>query len=328
MKPLTKRLQRILFLIPYVSKHADGVPLSELAELMGTSTAELIRDVEELTCLGVPNGGPHEFIDIQIEGKGTRSRMTISPGCVLRKPPRLTAAEAYALLLGTSALGRTGIDSFDEALVRAEKKVRALLSTETPRVSFSKPQRERAEALRTVAQASHERRQVELDYASINGQRRKRIVVEPYAMLNHRGSWYVLGKSLTHTEGRIFTFKVERILDAKLLDSQFTVPPSFEVRSFAGKHLFIAGIKPVTITLRLHGSAAERMSNWYRNPKKEKTGTTLVKTKMVVSGWLAAWVLRQGPEVEVVGPPELADRVQEVARRVFEAHSAGERHSG
>ena len=85
--PLGRRLRRVLFLIPYVSKHDYGVPLAELATILGTTTRELEREVGELTMVGVPEGGPDEFIDIHVQGKGTPRASSSRRGaccCVLR----------------------------------------------------------------------------------------------------------------------------------------------------------------------------------------------------------------------------------------------------
>ena len=130
----------------------------------------------------------------------------------------------------------------------------------------------------------------------------------------------MLGKSLTHAEGRIFVFKVERILGARVLERSFTVPRDFDVRNYAGDHLFIGGLRPVPVKLRLRGAAAKRLSGWYKNAKQERDGAVVVQSQETLSGWFAAWVLRQGPEVEVVSPPELASWVRTLASRIAERH--------
>jgi proteasome accessory factor C len=336
MTPLSRRLRRVLFLIPYVSKHEYGVPLAELATILGTTPRELEREVGELTMVGVPEGGPHEFIDIHVQGKGNAARVFVAPRRLLLRPPRLTASQAYALLLGASALRETGIASFDDALARAEAKVRALLAQSgnggdatAPGVVVDRKGLERTDHLDAVARASRERRQVELDYSSLAAQRRKKIVIEPYALLDHRGSWYVIGQSLGRTGGRILVFKVERILGARVLETSFTVPRDFDVRDHVGDKPFIAGLRPVPVTLRLRGAAAKRMSGWYKKAKQERGGAVVVQTKETLSGWLAAWVLRQGPEVEVVAPPELARWVRTLADRIAERHQPrAERQDG
>jgi predicted DNA-binding transcriptional regulator YafY len=325
MTALGKRLRRILFLIPYVSKHERGVPLSDAAAFVGVSVRELARELAQLTEVGVPDGAPDQFIDILVEGKGAAKRVMVTPRRLLLRPPRLTVSEAHAILVGAAALRRSGVPSFDEALSRAVGKVRALMreaaaGEQAEAVSVDAKGFEDGDHLSVVARASRERRQVELDYSSLAAQKRKKIVVEPYALLDHRGSWYVLGRSVTHAENRVFVFKVERIRGAKLLDRGFSVPRDFDVRDYAGDNIFVAGLRPVPVKLRLRGEAAKRMAGWYGKAKKERGGAVVVERREIVTGWLAAWILRQGPEVEVLEPPDLVRRVQALARRVADAH--------
>jgi predicted DNA-binding transcriptional regulator YafY len=68
MTALGRRIRRLLFLIPYVSKHENGMPLAEVATFVGVSVRELEKELDQLTMVGVPGGGPDEFIDILVEG--------------------------------------------------------------------------------------------------------------------------------------------------------------------------------------------------------------------------------------------------------------------
>ena len=326
MTALGRRLRRILFLIPYVSKHEHGVPLSEVAAFVGISVRVLEKELDQITMVGVPDGGPDDFIDILVEGKGAAQRVIVAPRRLLLRPPRLTPSEAHAILIGAAALKRSGVPSFDEALARAVAKVRTLVrdaaeAGEAAPVAVDGKGFEDRDHLSVVARASRDRRQVELDYSSLAGQKRRRFIVEPYALLDHRGSWYVLGRSVTHAEGRVFVFKVERIRGAKILDRSFTVPRDFDVRDYAGDNIFVAGLQPVTVKLRLRGGAAQRIGRWYGRARRERDGAVVVERREVVTGWLAAWLLRQGPEVEVLAPTELARNVRALARRVAEIHA-------
>jgi proteasome accessory factor C len=302
------------------------LPLAEAAAFVGVSIRELERELAQLTEIGVPGGAPHELVDILVEGRAAGKRVIVAPRRLLLRPPRLTVSEAQAILVGATALRRSGIPLFDDALARAVEKVRRLVrgaavtAAGAPVVVDGKAFEDR-DHLSVVARASRERRQVELDYSSLAAQKRKRLIVEPYALLDHRGSWYILGRSVTHAENRVFVFKVERIRGAKILDRAFTVPRDFDVRDYAGGNLFVAGLDRVPVKLRLRGAAAERMAGWYKKAKREKGGTVLVEQREIVTGWLAAWILRQGPEVEVLAPPELARRVRGLARRVVDAHA-------
>jgi predicted DNA-binding transcriptional regulator YafY len=142
-------------------------------------------------------------------------------------------------------------------------------------------------------------------------------------LLNHTGAWYVLGRSLTHQEDRIFVFKVERILGVTVLPTTFTVPKDFDVNKYRGDRMFISDWKPAKVTIRLRGPAAERMRGWFGKAEKQRDGSLVVHFKDHVTGWLAAWVLRQGEGVEVVAPVALREWVGRLARRVREGHSIG-----
>jgi predicted DNA-binding transcriptional regulator YafY len=327
MTALGRRLRRILFLIPYVSKHENGIPLAEVAPFVGVSVRALEKELDKLTMVGVPDGGPDEFIDILVEGKGAAKRVIVAPRRFLLRPPRLTIPEAHAILIGAAALQRSGVPSFDDALARAAAKVRALVrgagesGEPAAAVEVDAKGFEDGDHLSIVARASRERRQVELDYSSIAGQKRRKFVVEPYALLDHRGSWYVLGRSATHAEDRVFVFKVERIRGARLLGQPFDVPRDFDVRDYARESIFVAGLRPVPVRLRLRGVAARRVGDWYQKKWRERDGSVVVERREIVTGWLAAWLLRQGAEVEVVAPLALANRVKHLARSVAAAHS-------
>ena len=143
--------------------------------------------------------------------------------------------------------------------------------------------------------------------------------MEPYGLLNHGGGWYVLGKSRTHREDRVFVFKLERIRSVTVLEDSFVLPADFDLRKYRGERMFITGLAPVQVTLRLRGQAARRLAPQFKRARLERGGAMVVRFRDCPNGWLAAWVLRQGPEVEVLSPPGLAAWVGELARRVSAA---------
>jgi predicted DNA-binding transcriptional regulator YafY len=287
----------------------------------------MATEIARLNDLGVPGGDPGAFFDISIRGKGASARVHAARTHLLPGPPRLTRDEANALLLGAASLRRTNLPVFDQALTRASRKIRKLLA-ETPRVPHRRGVAIDAggavqdRVFAPLARASRDRRVVQLDYASLSSQRRRPIEIEPYGLLNHTGAWYVLGKSLTHAQDRVFTFRLDRIAAVKLLDRQFVLPADFDLRQYRGDRMFVGGLTPVEIKLRLRGQAARRPDRRYKNTRLDRDGTVLVSFRDVPNGWLGAWVLRQGGDVEVVSPPSLKGWVAEVARRVVAAHQA------
>ena len=326
MKKQEKRLRRALYLVPYVTKHESGVRLSELAEIVGTSPRELEKEIRALLYVGVPDGCDH--VNIFIDGSGPSAIVSALPCRLLSRPPRLTTQEALALLIGADAVKSTGIRTYDEAIARAAAKIRAMLGQQDKGqpacdgIVLAEPGSENRETLASLSRACRDRRTVEMDYASVAGQRRRTFRVEPYGLLNHTGAWYVLGRSLTHKEERVFVFKVERIIGVTILDTGFTVPKDFDVNKYRGERMFISDWKPAKVTLRLRGPAAERMNDWFVKPERQRDGSIVVHFKDHITGWLAAWVLRQGEGVEVVEPVALRGWVERLARKVMAAHSA------
>ncbi|MBN2194777.1 MAG: WYL domain-containing protein, partial [Polyangiaceae bacterium] len=243
-----------------------------------------------------------------------------------------------ALLIGAEAVKSTGFGPYDAAIERAAAKIRDVFrrqnedddSAEAAQtqtkidpagIVLAAAGAENRATMATLWRAWREHRTVELDYASLSSQKRKPIRMEPYGLLNHRGCWYLLGKSLTHAENRIFVFKVERILGVRLLDTTFAAPQDFDIRKYQGKSMFITDWKPVRVTLRLTKSAAQRLYGRISAGKPQRDGSVLVVFKDHITGWLAAWILRQGDGVTVVEPAELRTWVTRLAGRVAEAHS-------
>jgi predicted DNA-binding transcriptional regulator YafY len=287
---------------------------------------ELEKELRALLNVGVPDGCDH--VNIFVDGHGPSAIVSALPCRLLTRPPRLTAQEALALLIGAEAVKTTGIRPYEDAIGRAATKIRALLRQggdgERPGgegIVLAASGCEARETLASLSRACREHRTVELDYASLSSQRRTTFRVEPYGLLNHSGSWYVLGHSLTHKEDRIFVFKVERILGVTVLETMFAVPKDFDVNKYSGERMFITDWKPVKVTLRLRAPAADRMRDWFAKTERQRDGTTLVHFKGHVTGWLAAWVLRQGEGVEVVAPRELRAWVARQATRILNTHT-------
>jgi len=336
VKSQDRRLRRALFLVPYITKHGDdGVLLSDLAAMLGIGPAALQKELLALFEVGVPDGT--DSVNLFIDGKGENARVSALPCRLLQRPPRLTAQEALALLIGAEAVKSTGFGPYDAAIDRAAAKIRDVFrrqsddgdGTEEPGragsidpafVVLAAPGTENRATMATLARACREHRTAELDYASLSSQKRKAIRVESYGLLNHTGCWYLLGKSLTHAEDRIFVFKVERILGVRLLDTTFAAPEDFDIHKYQGKSMFITDWRPVRVTLRLTKAAVQRLQGRIPAGKRQHDGSVLVTFKDHITGWLAAWILRQGDGVTVVEPAELRTWVTKLAGRVAEAH--------
>ena len=180
----------------------------------------------------------------------------------------------------------------------------------------------RDEVFAPLSRASRERRAVELDYASVSGQRRRKIVMEPYGLLNHSGCWYVLGKSRTHREERVFVFRLERIRSVDRPGGSASCCPPTSTCASAGRsdvHRRAGAGRGDVAPAREAPHAA-----WHRSSSGRDWsgwGTMVVRFRKMSQRLAGGLGTAAGAGGGGAVPPGLAAWVREVARRVSDAHT-------
>ena len=58
MRDVALKLRRLLYVVPYVAKHPEGVSVDHLAELLKIDRTEMLADLDLLTQVGPPGGAP------------------------------------------------------------------------------------------------------------------------------------------------------------------------------------------------------------------------------------------------------------------------------
>ncbi|HEY0880318.1 MAG TPA: WYL domain-containing protein, partial [Archangium sp.] len=94
-----ERLRRLLFLVPFVSKN-PGLPVDEVAKVVGITKDELLEELDLLTLVGRPPFSPDDFVDVYVED----DKVYVDLDQRLSAPPRLTAAEGVALAAAAATL--------------------------------------------------------------------------------------------------------------------------------------------------------------------------------------------------------------------------------
>ena len=125
----TGRLRRLLYLVPAVLAR-QGVPVAELAKELDIDEATLREDINLLSMVGPPQGGPDEFLLLTIDEEDDCVYADLPQG--LTRPLRLTAAEAFSLTLGLRALAGSGVRPYEDAVARLLAKIRAALGEASP----------------------------------------------------------------------------------------------------------------------------------------------------------------------------------------------------
>ncbi|HUJ58896.1 MAG TPA: WYL domain-containing protein [Kofleriaceae bacterium] len=308
-RDVSQRLRRLLFIVPYVAKHREGVTVEQLAKLIGTDRDELLADLELLSQVGPPDGDPGEYLLVSVED----GRVFVDLAHRLTRPLRLTPAEGCSLLLGIRALRESGIAPFDAAMQSAEAKLLAALGrdareAETLATStvVAQPDAVVATHLRTLVTAARQRQRLELDYVSASRHQAERRPVDPYGIVHHAGEWYVVG--YCHKRGDVRTFRIDRIaaLRPTAPPVRFDRPIDFDLEAYRRERLYVPSADAVTVRVHLDPLAVTRIGvTW---PVGEVTmqddGSAEILIDCEGFEWVTGWVLGLGRHAWIVGPDE------------------------
>jgi proteasome accessory factor C len=313
------RIRRLLFLVPFVAARDEGVPIAELAERLGIPERDVLSEIDLLCRVGPPAGDPSEFLLLGVEG----GRVFVDLPQQLVRPPRLSAQEAFALLLGAQALRDSGIAHHEAAVSRAEAKIRrALGSSQAPELArieqgllFGNADRRGLSVVAELARAARTRQAVEIDYYSAGRGQRARRGIDPYGLVNHLGAWYLVGRCHLNDEARLF--KCERIASVWPQTTRFTVPRDFDLERFQRDRLRLPTARRGSVKLRFRGEAALEALHW-EGARKTRDGSVDVALAMAPNEWLLGWILGFGSEVQALAPEPLVTAVRERLRALAE----------
>jgi predicted DNA-binding transcriptional regulator YafY len=300
---------------------------SELAERLDVSPRTLRRDVDRLRELGYP-----------VEARrGSEGGYQLAAGAAL-PPLLLDDEEAVAIAVGLRAAAGGMIEGIAESSVRALAKVTQVMPTRLRRrvealtamtvtAPFgAAPSGASPEALTGLALACRDSERVRFGYTSAGGERTDR-QVEPLRLVSLGRRWYLVGYDLDRQDWR--SFRVDRIADVpRGTGARFRsrdLPDGQDAAAFVQ-----AGIRELSTVYQAEfvveapaSNVRQRIGQW---ATIEPLGEYRCVVRMTADSldWplLAAGMV--GAEFRVVGPPELADRVGDWARRFSRAADAAD----
>src|SRR5574342_1198945 len=311
MERLKTRTARLRQLEETLLLKPGGMRAADLSRRLKVDRRTIYRDLDFLSEQGVPLWQEHGIFGIN----RTRYQSTV----------RLTYHESVALVLAGLLLART----FDERNPHVIAALRRLA------VTLPEPftaQLERA-ARRTQSQQNNDRHtavleaiaegwgtghKVRIAYNAPNGDASQERVIAPYTLEATDAGVYVIGHD--ESTGEIRTFKLERLQSARLLPEPYSIPNDFDPAAYL-KHSWriMTGDQPSEVILRFNAEAAPyvRERTWHPSQEIESgpdEGLTLhlcIAEPREMLPWIRSW----GPQVEVVAPEWLRERVAEDLRR-------------
>jgi proteasome accessory factor C len=306
----TDRLPRLLALVPYLLAR-PGIPIDEAAADLGVTSAQLRKDLELLWMCGLPGYGPGDLIDLSFEG----DTVTVTYDAGMRRPLRLTAAEATALLVALRALADTPGVTDTAAVQRALAKVEAAVGQAQPAgvvVGLSVRDSEATAEVRDAARDALQRgRALHIRYYTASRDEITERTVDPMRLLLVEGRSYL--EAWCRSAEGVRLFRLDRVDDVRVLDEPAAPPPHAQPTDVS-EGLFRPAPGQRTAQLVL-APDARWVAEYY--PVEETTelrgGRLRIRMRYADTAWMVRLLLGLGGEVAVEEPADLAQQVREQA---------------
>jgi predicted DNA-binding transcriptional regulator YafY len=142
-------------------------------------------------------------------------------------------------------------------------------------------------------------------------------ILKPYHMFAYHGNWYLAAYNMA--KGKVATFAMSRIREVCATRAYFEVPDSFDPARHAKESFgIVRGDKVFRVKLlfsrKVAGYIKERV--WHPTQKIVQKRNGDVVLSFETAGWkeLVRWVLSWQPDVKVLTPKRLAERIREKMR--------------
>src|SRR6187401_1009816 len=226
--------------------------------------------------------------------------------CLYLLEGKFAYAEPLRLALQNLALGRPGFSNPPSA---------AAVSVEISDPDYSV---EMSGRLSKLESAISKQRTVKFRYWSISRDEESERTLNPYALLNDDGAWYVVGQDLDRDDIR--TFRVSRVRGdirfATRRERDFKSPTDFDIDRYRSRPPWQIGDLAGEARIEVAGDTAW----WVERTFGTKVADGVFATEYSSLPLLASWVLRQDGRAVPQAPDELRREVARALRLVRERH--------
>jgi len=309
------RLARLLNLVPYLLAR-PGIAVSEAAADLGVSDRQLREDLELLWVCGLPGYGPGDLIDMAFDG----DRVTITYDAGIDRPLRLNQDEALALVVALRMLaqvpGVQNLDAVELALAKIESAAGDAAADLPVLASQTSAGMERVADLQGAVARRHAMR---LTYYTATRDEITERVVDPMRVLVVGGRIYL--EAWCRRAEAVRRFRADRIESATELDEPAAPPPDVQFTDVS-EGIFSPSPELPLVTLRI-GRWSRWITEYYTCERvvEESPERWLVSLRASDLAWARRLVLGLGPDVAVLGPPELVTAVRAESQSALSAYS-------
>jgi len=310
------RLVTLASVLIAAGREGRKVPMTEVCEQLQISEQELREDVSVLNVVNFGGGAYVIYAEVLPSGE-----IEVDPepySDTFDRPARLLPIEANALVAAIDLIGshleRGALDSAREKIVAAlgHDPVEEGLHVTSPTAEDG--------ITRTVEQAVHESRRLEIEYWAPNEDAFTHREIEPYALFNSKEAWYVAAVDPAKDDLR--HFRLDRIKDATLLDETFERRADLDPVADIGGWPRTGKVEGSRIA---HVWVSPDQARWMREERtvlaELDDGSVIVEWGYKGAPYLVREILKEAGDAAVLEPADAREAVLAAAERLL-AHSA------
>ncbi len=311
MNNVTRRVRRILTLIPYL-KQRRKVSLKHAARELGCPRREILKDLDWILMCGVPPYQPDDYIGVY----RNKDEVEIAFAEGFDRPVALSLVEALSVKILLETLAATGDDPLAETCTRLLAKIEQRLATAglvdaDRRVRVRPPPPALRKRLSQLRKAIEERTVLDIEYYSASSETVKTRPVRPYGLIHHLDGHYLI--AWCETRAQVLSFRVDRIRALGPAGRRFDKPTDFDLGEFKKrKHFFPSG-KGREAVVHFDAAVAAQALETCPTAALESHSDGSVTARIVVetSSWFLNWMLRFGDRARILEPPTLIAALRE-----------------
>ncbi len=189
--------------------------------------------------------------------------------------------------------------------------------TNPPSSSIDKQQ------LEVLQKAAYEEKQVKIKYHTQHSNKVSDRLIDPYAIRNQHGTWYLV--AFCHQRNEVRIFALNRILTVETTEVDFYKPSSFSIEEYLKDSFGIyRNEKTHHVKLKFSPYQARwiRERQWHKTQKLTELENGSLILEMDVKGLdeVKRWVLKYGSEIEVIESKILREEIKQEVKKLSEIY--------
>jgi predicted DNA-binding transcriptional regulator YafY len=203
------------------------------------------------------------------------------------------------------------------------ENIRKLLNESLSHFPKSDPKMHRQNILLLFNHSYYERKKVQMVYKPQKKVEAKQRIVEPYAIMPYGRSWFLI--AYDHLKGAVLQFKLDRVIQAELLQETYSIPNDFDLDEYIGDSWGMmrgAADEVEDVVLLFDKTAGRWVSEeiWHKSQQIQQldNGDFEIKFHVGITPEMINWLQYYGSHVDIIKPNWLREKVCEEHKKAWE----------